>query len=293
MNVNKIGYIYAFISAIFFGSAGLFIKLAYKTGLNSVNLLTLQYIIAVILMFILAIIKDKKMLLLNKHEVLHLAVLGVVGNTLMTVFYYKAYEYLPMAMVTMLLYTYPIMVFIYLWIFKKEPISLKKIIAIILGFLGSILTLNIIYGEFKYSIKGIIFGLLCAIFYCFMNIYSEKKLLHINSLAINAYSTLFSLITLIIYSPPKFIFSGGLSAKGIMYTSILATFCEIVPLTLLYASIKYIGSLKVSIINNLEIPVAMILSVCLLKEKITISQIIGAILILCAIYLIRDKNIDS
>jgi len=290
MNLKKIGYIYALFSAIFFGSAGLFIKLAYKTGLDSINLLTLQYMIAVVLMFFMAFIKDKKMLVLKKNELFHLAVLGVVGNTFMTVFYYKAYEYLPMSMVTMLLYTYPIMVFIYLVIFKKEPISLKKTTAILLGFLGSALTLNLIFGELKYSLKGIIFGVLCAVFYCFMNIYSEKKLLHINALTINAYSTLFSLISLIIYSFPKFLFLGGVSAQGIVYTSILATFCEIIPLTLLYAAIKDIGSLKVSIINNLEIPIAMILSVCFLKEEITLSQIIGAILILYAIYLIRDKS---
>ena len=290
MNLKKIGYIYALFSAIFFGSAGLFIKLAYKTGLDSINLLTLQYIIAVILMFLMAFIKDKNILKLKKHEIFHLAVLGVVGNTFMTVFYYKAYEYLPMAMVTMLLYTYPIMVYIYLLIFKKEPMNLKKTTAIFMGFLGSALTLNLIFGEFNYSIKGIIFGILCAVFYCFMNIYSEKKLLHINALAINAYSTLFSLISLIIYSFPSFLFSGGVSPQAIAYTSILATFCEIIPLTLLYAAIQNIGSLKVSIINNLEIPVAMILSVCFLKEKITLSQIIGALFILCAIYLLRDKN---
>ena len=290
MNLKKIGYIYALVSAIFFGSAGLFIKLAYKTGLDSINLLTLQYIMAVVLMFSIAFIKDRKILIIKKNELFHLAVLGVIGNTFMTVFYYKAYEYLPMSMVTMLLYTYPIMVFMYLWIFKKEPISFKKITAIFLAFIGSALTLNLIFGELQYSFKGILFGILCAVFYCFMNIYSEKKLLHINALTINAYSTMFSLISLIIYSFPVFIFNGGVSAQGIMYTSILATFCEIIPLTLLYAAIKQIGSLKVSIINNLEIPVAMILSVWLLKEEITLSQIIGALLILYAIYLIRDKN---
>ena len=290
MNLKKIGYIYALVSAIFFGSAGLFIKLAYKTGLDSINLLTLQYMMAVVLMFTIAFIKDRKILIIKKNELFHLAVLGVIGNTFMTVFYYKAYEYLPMSMVTMLLYTYPIMVFMYLWIFKKEPISFKKITAILMAFLGSALTLNLIFGKLHYSFKGIIFGILCAVFYCFMNIYSEKKLLHINALTINAYSTMFSLISLIIYSFPKFIFNGGVSAQGIMYTSILATFCEIIPLTLLYAAIKQIGSLKVSIINNLEIPVAMILSVCLLKEEITLSQIIGALLILYAIYLIRDKK---
>ena len=286
----KKGYIYAMISAVLFGTAVIFVKLAYETGLNSINLLTFQYIIAVTLMFIMAFIKNKHMLHINKSELVHLIILGVVGNTLMTVFYYKAFEYLPVSMVTMLLYTSPIIIALYTWLFRKGTLGVRKVAAIGVAFFGCLLTLNILFGDFTFSSKGIIFGLLSAIFYSFMNLYSEKHLQAVNSLAINAYSTLFSLIVLIIYNPPKFIFTGGLTYKSTGYIIILAIFCEIIPLTLLYSAIKIVGAVKVSIISNLEIPTAMVLSVFLLRENISPTQIIGAIFIIYAIYLVRDGS---
>jgi drug/metabolite transporter (DMT)-like permease len=283
----KKGYIYAVISAILFGTAGIFVKLAYNTGLDSVGLLTVQYIIAVILMFTVAFFKDRKKLIISKKQLFHMVVLGGIGNTLMTVFYYMAFEYLPVAMVTMLLFTYPIMVFIYSVFFEKQKIDIRKVAAIIAAFLGCILALNIFSGDLKYSLKGVIFGLLSAVFYAFMNLYSEKKLESVDSLSINAYSTLFSLLTLLMYRWPSFIFKGQIKLEGLAYIIALAVLCEIVPLTLLYASIKHIGSLKVSIISNLEIPTAIIVSFFILEEAISIMQILGAVLIFYSIHLIR------
>jgi drug/metabolite transporter (DMT)-like permease len=75
--------------------------------------------------------------------------------------------------------------------------------------------------------------------------------------------------------------------NNVVFTSILATLCEIIPLTLLYAAIRNIGSLKVSIISNLEIPTAMVVSFYLLKESVTLLQVAGAVLIILAVYLIR------
>ena len=281
---------YAIVSAILFGTAGIFVKLAHNTGLDSVSLLTIQYVIAVTLMFIVAFLKDRKKLHISKKQLFHMAILGAIGNTLMTVFYYMAFEYLPVAMVTMLLFTYPIMVFIYSVFFEKQKVDIRKIAAILCAFLGCVLTLNILSGELKYSMKGIIYGLLAAIFYAFMNLYSEKKLENVDALSINAYSTLFSLITLVVYKWPVFLFKGQIRLDGLTYIIILAVLCEIVPLTLLYAAIKHIGSLKVSIISNLEIPTAIVVSFVILKESVSIMQIIGAVLIFYAVHLIRAEE---
>jgi len=286
----KKGYMYAVVSAILFGTAGILVKLAQNTGLDSISLLTIQYIIAVTLMFIGAFLKDNRKLYISKKQLLDMVVLGTVGNTLMTIFYYMAFEYLPVAMVTMLLFTYPIMVFVYSLFAKKQKIGIRKIVAIASAFLGCILTLNIFSGEVRYSIKGIIFGLLAAVFYTFMNLYSEKKLENVDSLLINAYSTLFSLISLIIYKWPSFLFNGQITLESLTYIIILAVCCEIVPLTLLYASIKHIGSLKVSIISNLELPTAIIVSFVILKESVSIMQIIGALLIFYAVHLTRIEE---
>lgn len=286
----KKGYIYAVISAILFGTAGIFVKLAYKTGLDSVSLLIVQYIIAVFLMFLIALLQDVKKLYVSKRELLNMAVLGVVGNTFMTVFYYKAFEYLQVAMVTMLLFTYPIMVFIYSIIFQGKKVESKKILAIFIAFIGCALTLNIFSGRASFSMKGLIFGLLSAVFYAFMNLYTEKRLDNVDALSINVYSTLFSLITLFFMRKPGFLLEGNIKFESLIYIIILAVLCEIVPLTLLYASIQHIGALKVSIIGNLEIPTAMIVSFVFLRETISITQIIGASLIVYAVYLIREQK---
>ena len=283
----KKGYIYSILSAILFGSAGLFVKMAYVGGVDSISLLTLQYMIAVPLMFVLMYIFDKESFKITKAQLLKLAVLGIVGNTFMTVFYYVSFNYLPMEVVAILLYTYPIMVFVYSAVFKKSNLGYKKLFALVLAFFGCVLTLDILSGQLKYSAIGVIFGLLCAMFYAFMNIYSEENLQGIKPLAINAYSTLFSLIALMIYKFPLFIFSGEIRSGLLFYTTILAVFCEIIPLTLLYAAIKRIGSIKVSIIGNIEIPTAMIISFFILNEKIGFMQIVGTTIVIGAVYMIR------
>ena len=287
----KQGYIYSIFSAILFGSAGLLVKLAYVGGIDSISLLTLQYIIAVPLMFTLMYVFNKKSLKVTKQQLLRLAVLGIIGNTFMTVFYYTSFNYLPIQMVAILLYTYPIMVFIYSIVFKKGRLGYKKTFAVFIAFGGCVLTLDILSGQIKYSLKGVIFALICAMFYAFMNIYSEERLQGLESLTINAYSTFFSLTSLIIYKFPTFVFSGYITKKLFIYTTILAIFCEVIPLTLLYAAIKRIGSLKVSIIGNLEIPTAMIVSFFVLHEQVTSMQIIGTILVISAIYMIKTEPI--
>ena len=138
----KKGYIYSILSAILFGSAGLFVKLAFVGGIDSISLLTLQYMIAVPLMFILMYIYNKNSFVVTKIQLLRLAVLGAIGNTFMTVFYYISFEYLPMEVVAILLYTYPLMVFIYSTMFKKDSLSYKKLFAVVLAFLGCVLTLD-------------------------------------------------------------------------------------------------------------------------------------------------------
>ncbi|MBU3073277.1 DMT family transporter [Clostridium estertheticum] len=287
------GYIYSIFSAVLFGSAGLFVKLASGLGIDAISLLTLQYIIAVPLMFVIMYIFNKKSFKVTKKQLLRLAILGIIGNTFMTVFYYTAYNYLPIQMVAILLYTYPIMVFIYSAVFKKGSISYIKVFAVFLAFFGCLLTLDILSSRPKYSLIGVIFALICAMFYAFMNIYSEEKLQGIGPLTINAYSTLFSLISLMIYKFPLFVFRGDITKSLLIYTIILAIFCEIIPLTLLYAAIKYIGSLKVSIIGNLEIPTAMIISFFILHEHITLMQIVGTVLVICAVYMIRTKRTST
>jgi drug/metabolite transporter (DMT)-like permease len=284
----KKGYIYAIAAAVLFGSSGMFVKLAQGTGLDSISLLTVQYMLAVTIMFAYAFIRNRKILVVDRKSLIDLALMGVIGSTGMTLCYYMAFEYLPVAVVTMLLYTYPVLVFIYTCIFEKGSMNVQKTAAIIMAFTGCVLALNLFGGNYAYPVFGIVLGLMSAVFYAFINIFSEKKFEKVDSLAINAYSTLFSLIALCLYRFPSHVFRGEVNPDSIIYIVLLAIFCEILPLTMLYASLKLIGALKVSVISNLEIPTAFVMAYLFLNEKITVSQLFGSALIVCAIILIRN-----
>ncbi|MBP2032613.1 drug/metabolite transporter (DMT)-like permease [Clostridium algifaecis] len=283
----KKGYIYSVLSAILFGTCGIIIKIAFAEGADSINILILQYMVSIPIIFLSILITDKNALKIKKSDLCHTAVLGIVGNTFMTVFYYMSFNYLDVSMVTILLYTYPAMVFIYYAIFEKIKIGFNKVFDLAAAFTGCFLALGLTNGIKSFSIKGFACGILAAIFYAFMNIYTEKKMTKINSLTVNFYSIIFSFLSLIIFKSPMKAFEQNLSIKLIICIVILAVVCEIIPLTLLYSAIKNIGPLKVSIIGNLEIPTAMLLSFFILKEPLTLLQVFGAALVIYAVYNIR------
>ncbi|MFA9398902.1 MAG: DMT family transporter [Clostridiaceae bacterium] len=285
----KKGYVYAITSAVLFGTAGLFVKYVYKIGFSAIEFLELQYIISILILGIYILIFNRKYFYVNKRQVIDLAIMGGVGNCFMTLFYYKAFSYLPISMVTIILYAYSIYIFIYKIFRKKIKISLYKYIALFLALFGMCLSLNLIYSFKGVNLQGFIYALLCSIFYAFMNIYTEERLYNLESLTINFYSILFSLIVLVSLSFPIFLFTSRVSFDFLQKIVMYSVISEIIPLGLLYTAIKCIGTMKTSIISNLEIPAAIFFGYIILDEKVNFYQIIGGILIIMAIYYIEKE----
>lgn len=285
------GYIYAIISAIFFGSAGIFVKSGYSNNFGPVEILMLQYIIALIILFLFCLLKYRNKLLLSKKMLIKLLIQGAIGNTLMTVFFYSSFKYLEVSTATMLLYTYPAMVAIYSALFLGQRITKRKIFAILGTFLGSLMVLNLLSSNLKsLNIMGICFGILAALFYSFMNIYAEGIVDEIPPMVITLYTTLFSLIILLIFNPSFISKLSVVSTSSIINAASLAFFCEIIPLTLLYAAIKNIGAVTTSIISTLELPSSALFSFFLLNEKLSIIQILGILLAVYSVIMLKKES---
>lgn len=284
------GYIYAIISSVFFGSAGIFVKSNYNENFSAVDLLMLQYIIASFILFFICFIKYRSNLRLSKTMFKKLLIQGVIGNTLMTVFFYSSFEYLDMAVATMLLYLYPAMVAGISFVFLKVKISRLKVAAICGTFLGSLLVLNIFSGSFSsISIKGIIFGILAAVFYAFMNIYAEKIVEDVPSMIITFYTTIFSLVVLFIFNYGFIMKIPDITSGTVVNAALLAFFCEIIPLTLLYSAIKYIGSVTTSIISTIELPASAVFSYFVMHESISFIQVIGIFIIGYSVIVLKKE----
>lgn len=285
----KLGYITSILSAILFGLAGVLIKLIFSFNIDSIDLIILQYTFVVILLLIPLSIFNIKILKVGKADFLRLMVLGVLGDCFMTVFYYKSFYYLPVGIATVLLYTSPIFIYVYSVFFEKNKFTIKSFILLIAIFIGCSMVIGIL--PFSYSTKGIIYGVLAAACFGFMNVYSSKKLKDINSISLTFYSMLFSLIFLCVYRLPTKGLELNLPLKAYIYIMILSLLCAFLPLMLFYYSIKRIGSFNTSVIGNLEVPTAIVSGFLIFNEEIGVIQLIGTLIILLGVYNIEKQSV--
>ena len=287
---NKIGYIAAILSAVCFGSSGLFVKYIYRFGLSAGEMLILQYLIAVVVLWLGAYYIYGAKIIISSNLLKKVLILGVFGNTFMTLFYYKSFMFLDVAVATILLFTYPILVTIYSFVFGKEKVDKFILISLLIAFTGSFLVLDLFNFNSTVTTIGVIFGVLGAIFYAFMNIYSESFLDKIEPIILTAYVNTFSLITLIIYYRPFHLFNQSLETKAWLGILMLALIAGVLPVALLYTGIKNIGAVKASIIANFEIPVSAVLSYFIYNERLNSFQIIGMFLVLIGIIILQNKK---
>lgn len=283
------GFVYAIISAVFFGSAGIFVKSGYSSDFTPVDLLMLQYIIGSIILFLMSFIKYRDKLKLSKDLVKKLFIQGAIGNTLMTVFFYEAFRYLDVAVTTMLLFTYPAMVALATSLIFKQRISQLKLALIVGTFLGCILVLDVFTKASDINYIGVGFALLSAFFYAFMNLHAERIVEDLPGLVITFYTTVFSLIVLFIFNFGFVYKLPEVSLPSFVNAALLAFFCEIIPLTLLYEAIKRIGPVSTSIITSLELPASAIIAFVFLGERLTLTQIIGILIVVYCVIKLKNE----
>jgi drug/metabolite transporter (DMT)-like permease len=285
------GFIYAIVSAVFFGTAGIFVKEGSTINFGPVDLLILQYIIATVILTLICIIKYRSQIKLSNELLKKLLIQSIFGNTLMSICFYSTFKYLDVSVGTMLLYIYPALVALYSFLFLEEKISRTKVFSIVGTFFGSILVLNIFSGSVNtVTITGIILGILSAVFYAFMNIYSAKIVEDVPPIVVTFYTNIFSLVALIVANIGFLYKLPTISSSEVIHSGLLAVFCEIVPLTLLFAAIKHIGAVTTSIISTIELPAATILSFIFLGERLEILQIVGIFIVVYSIIKLKKES---
>ncbi|MFZ5969760.1 MAG: DMT family transporter [Bacillota bacterium] len=288
---TQFGYIYAMLSAIFYGCSGLFIKMAYGTGLSAIQLLILQNLIAVPTMWIIAAVKYKRSIIISKQQLFRLFVLGSVFSSSVTFCYYQAFEYLDISIATILLYTYPILIAIYTFLFEKEKPNWVISLSLAFVFMGCFLILDVLHADMSMPFIGILYGFGSALAYAGLNIYVEKKIINeLPSFLLVTYSSTFALMIFMLYEPPTFVFKGNIGLYHIGIAALLAYITQVPPMALLYKALQLIGAVKTSIVSNIEIPTAALLGYFFYQETLTISQLSGMLLVVGGILVMKNSE---
>ncbi len=99
--------------------------------------------------------------------------------------------------------------------------------------------------------------------------------------------TLFTIAPFAVLSGPRFFDLTGTAWLAIFYTAIV---CWVIPYYLWLEGLKHLSASTSTILLLSEIVIAVILSIVVLKEPVTVFSSIGALLIVIAIALVSLKS---
>lgn len=281
------GIILVLISALAFSFMPIFIVFAYDDGAETSTVLLLRFVFSTIMFFTYLKLKNES-IKIPKESIISFIILGLFVYTLQSRFYFSALHYVSPAMATMFLYTYPLIVGLLSYILDREKPTLKLITATIVSIIGLILILGSSLG--KVNILGIVYASGASLVYSFYIVYSNRVIKKTPAIVSSAYIALFSSVGSLVMGVTTggFHFNMGI----ISWLTILgiALFSTVIAMATFFQGMEYIGPTKASIISLMEAVFTVILSFVLLREGLSILQLLGGFGVLFGAYLVAKSN---
>jgi drug/metabolite transporter (DMT)-like permease len=201
-------------------------------------------------------------------------------------FYFLSSLYIGTGLAMVIFFSYPIMIAVGSWLIHRHKLNAGIVFTLITMTIGLFLIHN--SSSEEVNVLGITFGVLNALCYAFY-VMGSKQLSTVNidsnvfTIMVCLGSSFIFLILALITS--TFVIPTTLKNwEYILAVGILAT---AIPIQLMLEGLKYISSLRASIISVLEPLVTVVLGVILLNESISDLQMLGSCLILGSTLLVQ------
>ena len=284
-------YIYAGISIGLWSTTATVTKLLLGS-LNSMQILVVGSFFAFIFLLVVNLIKGnlKELKKYKIKDYLQIAGIGIFGTFLYNLFLYLGIDTLQASQAFIINYLWPIMTVVFACIILKEKVTTKKILAIILSFIGVIIvTANgDILNIQKNSVIGAGYCILAAVSYGLFSVLNKKK-------AYNKFLSmmLFYLVSFIISLAYILISKNGFEIEtnqliGLLWIGI---FTSATAFTSWALALEKGDTAKISNLAYITPFLSLIWTSLLLNEQFSIYSVTGLIVIVLGIFIqLKEKS---
>lgn len=286
MNTKVKGYVLAAISAATYGMNPLFALPLYKGGMDLYSVLFFRYLFAIPILAVMLKMRRRDFNI-NKADIVPLLILGVLF-AMSSITLFSSYNHMDAGIASTILFIYPVMVALIMYILFKEKISRKTIACIAVALLGIVLLCNSGEGAVV-STKGVLFVFGSALSY-------SLYIVMVNKSRIRKMATI--KVTMYVLSVGWLIFASKALISGKLLTPspeqwylwfnvvALTIFPTIISLICTTEAIQYIGSTPTAILGVLEPVTAVFFGVVIFGEVLTTRIVIGLILVIVSVTLV-------
>ena len=293
--MNIPGILLTILSALLFAISPVLVSWTYGWGNNPLTMVMFRNLFVLPVLLIL-MKKDHTAIRLPREQFFQLLFIAAMGSCLTPLLLYSSYSYIGVGAGTTLHFFYPIFVALFCRFFYHETLGKAKIRALILALTGTLFFMD--FSNLT-NLAGVAMALTSGMTYAFYMVLLEKQgLSRLNPFLCSFWLALFAAADLFVVGS----FTGSLCfqqpAVSYLTMIIIAMMTSFLAVVLLQKGIEALGSSTASIFCLFESIGSVICGALFLHEELTISKILGCLIIILAVVLLimagrKNKSQDK
>ena len=279
-----IGILLIAISAASFGTLAIFGHYVYEDGMDTFTVLFIRFGISAVFMTVILLLRKEHFP--SRRILGQLVGMGALGYVGQSFLYMTAIKYASSGLVALLLYLYPMFVFILSVLVLREKVNAVKIIALILALVGSALTVDPNGGQ----LVGALMAIGAALIYSIYIIVGTNVMKHVS--AVQSSAIIFASAG-VVYGALTFANGAHLPESNSGWLAMLGiiTLSTIIPVVTFLAGLERIGPTNAAMLSTLEPVVTVLLAAWLFGDKLPPLVMVGGGLILVAVILLTRSEL--
>lgn len=270
------------------GCLGLFNRNLSALGIAPETVVMLRNLGACVILAAIFLVHDRSIFRIRaKHLPIFLA-MGLISILFFTICYFRSQQVSSLAVSAILLYTAPTFVVIFSAILWKDKITKRKLLALVLAFLGCCFVAGILNGALTLSGQGLLLGIGSGLFYSSYTIFGRFALKHYQPFTVTFYTFLIAGVGSLFLTNLHDLSVTFHSPSGILLSLGLMVCGTVLPYLLYTKGLNDLGdSGKASILASIEPVVASIVGILAFGEPMTLGVLLGLVCILASVYILR------
>lgn len=285
----KRAFFYILAGAALWGTIGIYVKKLYTFGFTPMEVVTLRVWTAAILLYIYMVVTAPKQLRLRKWtDVKYFLGTGILSIIFFNYCMFKTIELASIPVSAALLYSAPAFVIVLSFLLFKEPITQRKIIALLATLLGTMLVVEV-FPLHASSISGItiLIGLGSGVGYALYSIFSKFALRIYSSLVITTYTFVVAALALLPFFSFKEHAALLLKPEVLLYAFGLGFLPTAVAYIIYTYGLQQTEASNASLLSTVEPVVATMIGVFIFQESFVPLQILGMACIIGAVIMLQ------
>lgn len=275
-------------AAALWGIIGLWNRRLMAAGLSPLSIVLVRNLGGMALLALFFALRDRSVFRVERRHLKYFFGTGVVSVVFFTVCYFSCQKLCSLAVASVLLYTAPSFVVLLSAVLWKEPVTKKKLLALLLTLVGCACVCGVFDRGLSVTVPGVLLGLGSGFFYALYSVFGRYALAHYPPLTVTVWTFLFAgPASLVLLRPAELGAALGGGPEVWLTALALAVFSTAAPYLLYTWGLARTEPGRASILASLEPVVASLTGALLFGEPLGALTIAGILCVLAGVTILR------